>query len=155
MEKEYAIVCTVSGTSFVDISDPVDPLVLGFMPTQTENSLWRDAKVFGNFAYIVSEASGHGLQVFDLTRLRDLHLIAKATRRNNTDATIVTQLTPDAWYGEFGAAHNLFINEDTGVAYIVGSTQDSQNCNAVIHMIDVNNPLKPKFAGCLGEKGLI
>lgn len=124
------------------------------MPTETENSLWRDAKVYQNYAFVVSEASGHGLQVFDLTRLRDVNLIKSATRRNNTDSTAVSRLKPDAWYSAFGAAHNVFINEDTGIAYVVGSTQDSHKCNSVIHMVDISDPLQPKFAGCLGEKGL-
>lgn len=34
--------------------------------------MWRDVKVYKNHAYIVSEAYGHGLQVFDLTLLRSL-----------------------------------------------------------------------------------
>ena len=43
--KEYAIVCVVDGTSFVDVTDPTDPIVLGFLPTHTFSSLWRDVKV--------------------------------------------------------------------------------------------------------------
>ncbi|KAF2220230.1 hypothetical protein BDZ85DRAFT_284656 [Elsinoe ampelina] len=33
---------------------------------------WRDIKVIGNYAYIGSEAAGHGLQIFDLTKLLDI-----------------------------------------------------------------------------------
>jgi len=148
--REYAIMCTVDGTSFVDITDR-EPLILGFMKTATESSLWRDAKVIGNYALIVSEAKNHGLQVFDLTRLRDLNLISRATKRDNTDPTAVTILTPDAWYKEFGSAHNIFVNEDSATAYVVGA-QGLRSCNKVIHMVDVSNPLKPVFAGCLGDK---
>ena len=32
--------------------------------------MWRDIKVYANHAFIVSEAIDHGMQVFDLTRLR-------------------------------------------------------------------------------------
>jgi len=47
-KKEYAIVCVVDGTSFVDISDPIKPEVVGFMPTHGGiSSLWRDVKVSG------------------------------------------------------------------------------------------------------------
>ena len=70
--NEYAIVCTTAGTSFVDISDPVNPTMLGFLPTATNNSLWRDVKVYNNHAFVVSEAANHGMQVFDLTRLRSV-----------------------------------------------------------------------------------
>jgi len=145
--REYAIVCAIDGTSFVDITD-AEPVVLGFMPTATDDSLWRDAKVIGNYALIVSEAKGHGMQVFDLTRLRGL----TGTSRHNEDATIVTQLQPDHRYTEFGSAHNVFVNEDSATAYVVGITNGKKQCNSVIHMVDVSNPRDPKFAGCLGDK---
>ena len=57
------------GAAFVDVTDPTHPVYLGNLPTQTGNSLWRDIKVYRNYAFIVSEASGHGMQVFDLTQL--------------------------------------------------------------------------------------
>ena len=45
-------------------------MYLGNLPTHSVGSTWRDLEVVGNHVYIVSEASGHGMQVFDLTRLR-------------------------------------------------------------------------------------
>ena len=50
---------------FVDISNPENPIYLGRLPTQTNNSTWRDLKVYQNHVFVVSEASGHGMQVFD------------------------------------------------------------------------------------------
>jgi len=149
--REYAIFCSVDGTSFVDITD-TEPSVLGFLPTATDVSIWRDAKVIGDFALIVSEAKGHGMQVFDLTRLRDLGLRKNATDRFNDDPAIVTLLSADAHYKDFGSAHNIFVNEDSKTAYAVGIKNGKYQCNSVIHMIDVSNPLKPVFAGCLGDK---
>jgi choice-of-anchor B domain-containing protein len=69
---EYVLLGRTSGTAFVDISDPVNPIYLGNLPTYTSNSSWRDIKVDGNYAYVVSEASGHGMQIFDLTKLRNV-----------------------------------------------------------------------------------
>ncbi len=43
--KEYAIIGCVDGTSFIDVTDPMVPQVLGFLPTHTSSSLWRDVKV--------------------------------------------------------------------------------------------------------------
>ena len=43
-KKEYAIACCEDGTSFVDVTDPVNPVVLGFMRTHTVSSSWRDVK---------------------------------------------------------------------------------------------------------------
>jgi hypothetical protein len=33
--NEYAIACCSDGTSFVDVTTPEAPVVLGFLPTQT------------------------------------------------------------------------------------------------------------------------
>lgn len=43
--REYALVGCVDGTSFVDVTDPMSPAVLGFLPTHSSSSLWRDIKV--------------------------------------------------------------------------------------------------------------
>ena len=44
-DREYAIVGCVDGTSFVDVTEPTEPQVLGFLPTHTVSSSWRDIKV--------------------------------------------------------------------------------------------------------------
>lgn len=44
-KKEYAIVGCSDGTSFVDVTDPEKPAVLGFLKTRTVASQWRDIKV--------------------------------------------------------------------------------------------------------------
>lgn len=127
--KEYAIMGRTSGTSFVDISDPVDPVYLGTLPPPAGNSSWRDIKVYANHAFMVSEAVGSGLQVFDLTQLR------------NVAAPPVT-FSQTAWYGGFSTAHNLVINEDSGYAYAVGSNI----CSGGLHMINIQNPAAPTHA---------
>ena len=43
--REYALVGCVDGTSFVDVTDPQQPEVIGFLPTHSGSSLWRDIKV--------------------------------------------------------------------------------------------------------------
>lgn len=133
--KEYALMGLDDGTGFVDISNPRKPVYLGKLPTQTDPSIWRDIKVYENYAFIVSEADGHGMQVFDLTRLRGV----------KTEQVWTT----DAFYGEFGGAHNIAINEESGFAYAVGT----DTCDGGLHMIDINNPEDPTFAGCYAEDG--
>ncbi len=133
--KEYVLMGLDDGTGFVDISNPRKPVYLGKLPTRTDPSIWRDMKVYKNYAFIVSEAEGHGMQVFDLTRLRGV----KAPRT----------WTADAVYDGFGSAHNIVINEETGFAYAVGT----DTCNGGLHMIDINDPLNPTFAGCYAEDG--
>ena len=134
--KEYAIITLNSGTSFVDISEPTSPIVVGHLATVTTPSTWRDVKTYQNHAYIVSEASDHGMQVFDLKQLRDA-----------TNTPIVFFAT--TVYQEFGNAHNIVINEDSGFAYAVGSN----TCNGGLHMINLQNPDQPTNAGCFSADG--
>ena len=41
----YALVGLETGTAFVRITDPVNPLVIGYLGTHSSASLWRDIKV--------------------------------------------------------------------------------------------------------------
>lgn len=127
--KEYALVGLTSHTAFVNITNPVAPIYLGLLPTATVNSIWRDIKVYNNYAFIVSEAPGHGMQVFDLTRLRNV--------------TIPQTFTSDAHYTGFGNSHNIAINEATGFAYAIGTS----TFNGGPHFINIQNPLLPVAAG--------
>ena len=137
--KEYALVGLRLGASFVDVTDPMNPFVVGVLPTQTNSSTWRDIKVFKNHAFIVADRAGnHGVQIFDLTQLRGV-----------TDFTVfeTTYL-----YDNVGSVHNIAINEETGFAYAVGisnALKSEYMCGA--HIIDVNDPSNPTFAGCLGD----
>ncbi len=108
--EDYALVGSRTGTAFVNITNPASPEVYGFLPTASSQGgdVWRDIKVYENYAYIVSEHDDHGVQVFDLTRLRDW---------NGT----YTTYDVDNLYTGHGSAHNIFINEDTGFAYSVGA----------------------------------
>ena len=139
--KEYALVGRSSGTAFVDLSDPYHPIYLGNLPRPTESSdsLWRGIKVYANHAFIVSEAANHGMQIFNLTRLR------------NVVSPPVT-FTEDAHYTGFLRAHTIAVNEETGFAYAAGS-RAGNTCESGLHMVDIHNPVAPVFAGCVGQDG--
>ncbi len=132
--REYALIGLNNGTAFIDISNPTNPVYLGKLPTATSNSSWRDVKVYKDHAFIVSEASGHGMQVFDLTRLRNV---------SNPPQTF----TADARYTEFGNAHNIVINEDTGFAYVVGAQRSSGPYRGGPLFINIQDPKNPINAG--------
>lgn len=129
--NEYALMGQSNGTAFVDVTDPENPIYLGRLATNTVASPWRDIKVFQDQAFIVADDAGaHGMQVFDLTKLRV--------------ATTPQTFAADAVYTDFGNAHNLAINEASGFAYAVGT----DTCDEGLHMIDISAPLNPVFAGC-------
>ncbi|MQA25169.1 MAG: choice-of-anchor B family protein [Micromonosporaceae bacterium] len=135
--KEYALMGRTNGTAFVDISTPTEPKYLGNLPSHGgTSSIWRDVKVHQDHAFVVADAiRGHGMQVFDLTRLRDV----------STPQTF----TEDAHYDGFGPAHNIAINEETGFAYAVGS----DTCDGGPHIVDIREPTGPSDAGCVSEDG--
>ncbi len=135
--NEYALVGLNNGTAFVDVSGD-EPLYLGKLPTATNPSTWRDVKVYDNYAFIVSEAAGHGMQVFDLTRLRGL--------------TEAQNFTADAVYTGIGNAHNIVINEEMGFAYPVGTARNDA-FNGGAHFVDIQNPLSPTGVGGYGTNG--
>ena len=129
--KEYALMGMSNGTAFVDVSDPRNPVFLGRLPTETRDSAWRDIKVYRDHAYIVADNAGaHGMQVFDLRRLREVW--------GSQD------FSPDAVYDGFENAHNLAINEATGFAYAVAT----DTCGEGLHMMNLATPNNPLFAGC-------
>lgn len=140
--KEYALMGLRDGTGIVDVTNPGEPAYLGKLPTATEPSVWRDIKVREHYAFIVSEAPGHGMQVLDLTQLRGM--TADPSRVFEADLTYTGTST-----NPLGNVHNIFVNEDTGYAYAVGA----QECAGGLYMININDPMNPAFEGCFDEDG--
>ncbi|MFQ5550824.1 MAG: choice-of-anchor B family protein [Gemmatimonadales bacterium] len=139
-EMEYAIVGRVDGTSFVDVSDPFNPRYLGDLPMTpgSRPSVWRDIKVYENHAFVVADGAGeHGMQVFNLERLRSVRS--------------PQIFEPDYLYDGISSAHNIVINEATGFAYSVGSSGGRETCGGGLHMIDIRRPREPRFAGCFAD----
>jgi choice-of-anchor B domain-containing protein len=140
-DREYAIVGRMDGTSFVDVTNPSNPVYIGDLPQHegSQSSIWRDIKVFQNHAYVVADNAGdHGMQVFDLTQLRDF------------DGTPTT-FEETAHYDRVNSAHNVVINTDTGFAYIVGAGGGGETCGGGLHMVNIQNPTQPEFAGCFAD----
>ncbi len=140
--REYALVGRTDGTSFIDLTDPTRPRYLGSLPkTATANqSLWRDIKVYKNHAFVVADGAGaHHMQIFDLTQLREV----------GDDAPV--EFTETAIYKGVYSSHNLIINEETGFAYAVGNDSGGETCGGALHMINVQDPVNPEFAGCFAD----
>ena len=87
-------------------------------------------------SHIVAEAQNHGMQIFDLTQLRNV-------------ATPPVTFSETAHYPGFGRCHDMVLNEATGYGYCVGS----DTCNGGAHMMNLANPTAPVFAGCDAADG--
>jgi choice-of-anchor B domain-containing protein len=135
--KEYSLVGRSTGTAIVDITDPVNPVYIGNLPTNASSTTWREIATFRNYMLVVCDLCGnHGMQVFDLTRVRDV---------DNPPVTF----DEDAIYEGVDTVHSIEVNDQTGYAYLNGSN----TCSGGLHMVNVRNPLNPTFAGCFSSDG--
>ena len=135
--KEYAIIATTNSTAFVDVSDPVNPLFLGRIDTETTANIWRDVKVYNNYAFIVADNVGsHGMQVFDLKRLRNV-------------SSPPETFTTDALFADVNSCHNIVINEASGYAYLIGCNTFSGGPT----FVDISDPLNPVSDGGYSTDG--
>lgn len=133
--REYAIMGSASFIHFFDVTDPAAPVEIDNVPGGS-SIVWRDFKTRGERAYAVSDNSGEGLIIFDMSELPD-------------SVTITNQTTEF-----FGEAHNIFIDEPNGRLYAVGT--DTRPSGVIV--LDIaTDPDQPTllftgnlFAGLLG-----
>ena len=146
--REYVLQGSSAAVVFVDVTDPVNPIYLGQLPGHDPqvHSLWRDMKVYKNYMYVtVDGVSVNGVQIFDLTQLRAY-----------SGSPIIFEET--AAYEAITSAHNIAINEETGFAYVVGyrlsdtMVQLDQCGGRGLHMLDLQDPVNPTYAGCFADK---
>src|SRR5690606_20838317 len=126
----------------VDLTDPAAPRLIGSLPRTVGSppSVWRDIKVLNNHAYIVADGAGaHGMQVFDLTRLRTV-----------TDTPAV--FAPDTTYHNIHSAHNVVADTSSGFLYVVGANSGGETCGGGLHMIDARDPKNPTFTSCYNDR---
>ena len=133
--RDFVLFGLSNGVSFIDITDPQVPAYLGKLPTHSGTSRYRDIKVYNDHAFIIGDQiADHGMQIFDLTQLRPI--------------TTTTTFTETAHYDAFGAAHNFWINEATGFAYVLRAS----NCVGTL-MLDLSTPTAPQDVGCFTNDG--
>tara|TARA_Y100000589_G_scaffold250047_1_gene238137 strand:- start:2284 stop:3882 length:1599 start_codon:yes stop_codon:yes gene_type:complete len=106
---EYALVGLNDGFSVVNVTNPEYPIEEFFIADS--NSVWRDIKTWGNYAYVTSEANV-GLLIVDLTDMtgNTYWHISEFTNTSTGDSI------------SFTSAHNLYIDEK-GICYVYGSNQ--------------------------------
>lgn len=129
--NEYAIVGTSKGTSIVDVTNPSNPQEVFWLPGS--QSIWRDPCVYGNYAYITTEAED-GLQIIDLSPL---------PQSNNLPNTLYTGPVNNPWQ----SAHTCFVDSN-GYAYVFGVNRG--NGGAII--LDVHtDPMNPIELGMFDD----
>ena len=125
--NEYAVVGTSKGTSIVNITDGANPQEV-FWLAGTE-SIWRDPCVYGNYAYVTTDAED-GLLIIDLSPL---------PQSNNLTTTLYTGPSSNPWQ----SAHTCFTSPN-GYGYIFGANRG----NGGVIMLDIHtNPMSPVEVG--------
>jgi choice-of-anchor B domain-containing protein len=113
--REVALLGTWSGTSFVETTDPFNPVELAFITHS--GSLWSDMAVWGSYVYVVTDHSaGGGLQVIDVSDLSNIHVAGS--------------------YLGFNTSHSLFIDQTRGHIYCCGT-------DVGLVILDLANPTTP------------
>lgn len=133
---EYALIALRNRVSFVDVTDAKHPRLVGFLPGRALDTTNREVNVYGDFAFIVADArDGNGLQVFDLSQLRDV-----------TNPPVQFNSSADLIAGD-GRIHNLNVNPETGFAYEVGGRE----CDGGLRAIDIHDPFHPRQVTCWAD----
>lgn len=123
--NEYAIVGLNDGTSIVDVTDPANPSEVFYEPGM--NSIWRDIKTWGDYAYVTTEAA-NGLLIIDMSTLP-----------GNTNLTTNYYTGPTG--NEWQSAHNLYIDEN-GYCYIFGANRGEGGTIILDLNTDPMNPVE-------------
>lgn len=126
--REYALLTARDALCIIDLQNPAAPVEVAHIPLPY--SVWHDVKVHGNYAYVVTDQSGDGLHIVDLSELPDT--ARQVALKNNY----------------FYNAHNIFI--DNGYAYAIGT-----NGGGGMHILDLSNPTNPVRTAYYAASGYI
>ncbi|MDJ0794984.1 MAG: choice-of-anchor B family protein [Woeseiaceae bacterium] len=139
--REYAIMGYSRGTAVYDVTDPENPLEVGFVDGQS--TTWRDIKVYqfwnssdsrwNAYAYITADNANDGLFIVDLTDLP--HRISRVN-----------------YTSDFTAAHNVYLSRtdfstglsltgESPILILAGSNRDDGRFRSY----SLNNARAPSF----------
>ncbi|MDB3935320.1 hypothetical protein N9383_01195 [Granulosicoccus sp.] len=174
--EEYALVGTGDGMSIVRVTDPANPQFIGIVPTTEptdDGNLWGDIAVFNvpngpgkgkgkgkgfeGYAYYTTEAGGVGINILALNQLDDMDAAGSAF--------FEIPATANFDGGGYESAHNIYVNQDSGFAYVAGAELSEEEANACegqpfapsrfnTLVLDLNaDPLAPTIAACRADAG--
>lgn len=119
--REYAIMGLNNKISFVEITNPVAPILIASIPHSS--STWGDIKVYQHYAYAVTEASGTGIQVVDMSEI------------DNGIVTLVRTIPSP------GRSHNVALDPVSGFLYTCGS-RNGTGTTMCFSLADPSNPVQ-------------
>jgi choice-of-anchor B domain-containing protein len=166
-DREFVAIAQSDGAAFAEITEDGELVYLGRLPHNSVASLWREIRGYKDYMIIGSEASGHGVQIFDMRKVRvflgfrdicswltktqliDIDPANPVTFSNAKDLTGLFTGLPD------GCTHNVVVNEASDYVYAVGARPRDSACKSGLIFIDVSDPSNPKSPGCAAQEGYV
>ena len=148
-DREFVVIAQADGASFSEVSSEGKLIYLGRLPQYSSESIWREIRGYKNYVVIGSEASRHGVQIFDWTKLLDIDPESPKTFSNEDDLTGYFEGLP------VGSTHNIVVNEEKEYAVAVGAVPRGTGCSSGLIFIDLADPANPGTPGCAGGDGYV
>jgi choice-of-anchor B domain-containing protein len=128
--KEYAIMGLRNGNAVVDISNPINPVIIGHIPGVV--SQWHEVCVLGNYAYATTEGGG-GIQIINLSRLEE--------------NPPVVELAATYTGNDLSSGHTIQAVPEKNLVIVHGS-----NTISGLRILDCTNPTQPVQVGTWNTK---
>ncbi len=123
--SEYAIFGSISGTYFIDVTDPANPVEIDYF-TGGGTGVWRDFKTYRHYAFGVADVTGgNTLQIFDLQYLPDS----------------VVKIYDDNTFSS--NCHNIHVNNDR--LYLISNTRGG--AYYPLDILCIEDPTNPYLIG--------
>ncbi|KAL3420395.1 hypothetical protein PVAG01_08894 [Phlyctema vagabunda] len=147
--REFVAIGQQDGTAFAEINGDGQLEYLGRLPQYSVPSIWREIRGYKSFMIIGSEAVGHGIQIFDMTKLLTLDKASPVVFDAAADLTGHFAELP------VGRTHNVVVNEELDYAVAVGAAPRNSSCAAGLIFIDLKDPSNPVTPGCDPQDGYV
>ncbi|CAN8102650.1 unnamed protein product [Discula destructiva] len=149
--REFVAIAQEDGAALAEISSVGKLIYLGRLPRfpGASPSIWREIRGYKNFVVIGSEASRHGVQIFDMSKLLDIDPASPITFDGRADLTGHFNGLP------VGSTHNVVVNEERNYAVAVGAVPRNGACASGLIFIDLADPANPTTPGCAAGDGYV
>jgi choice-of-anchor B domain-containing protein len=124
--RRFALTGISTGLSIVDVTNPQAPRNVGLIAGP--ESQWREVKTYGRFAYVVTEARPHGLDIVDLGDPE--HPVKVRT-----------------WDQTFASAHTLWIDAERRLLFANGTRTAAGQPNGMRVLSLDPDPANPREVG--------
>lgn len=156
--REYATVGIRNGTAIIEITNPTQPVTVAHIPGPS--SLWHENVVLGNYCYAVTDATGVGIHIINLTNVDSGSVTLDAIFDDNALMSTVHTIEGDV------ATKRLFANGGSRNFAVLDATNPTSLVEVgrwtdhYVHDSVIKNFTSGPFAGhqigflCCGTSGL-